>query len=122
MIKGGVQHVSSGTLKNSFDRRTVVIGAIQGGLGVLLAARVAWIGVAQNEKYKLESESNRVNLALSPPRRGWILDRYGAPLASLLADCQLFFFLCVEHFRCHRCLNRKRRADLLQFTKQSSVY
>ncbi len=86
MIKGGVQHVSSGTLKNSFDRRTVVIGAIQGGLGVLLAARVAWIGVAQNEKYKLESESNRVNLALSPPRRGWILDRNGAPLASNRAD------------------------------------
>ncbi|HAG36424.1 MAG TPA: penicillin-binding protein 2, partial [Erythrobacter sp.] len=34
----------------------------------------------------LESESNRVNLSLIPPRRGWILDRNGAPLASNRAD------------------------------------
>ena len=86
MISGAAQHVSSGTLKNSFDRRSVVIGAVQGGLGVLLAARMAWIGVAQNEKYKLEAESNRVNLTLIPPRRGWVLDRGGAPLASNRAD------------------------------------
>lgn len=86
MISGVAQHVSSGTLKNSFDRRSVVIGTVQGGLGVLLAARMAWIGVAQNEKYKLEAESNRVNLTLIPPRRGWVLDRNGAPLASNRAD------------------------------------
>jgi penicillin-binding protein 2 len=86
MVGIGPQHVSSGTLKNSFDRRTIVIGAVQGGLGVLLAARMAWIGIAQNEKYKLEAESNRVNLTLIPPRRGWILDRNGAPLASNRAD------------------------------------
>ncbi len=86
MISGSTQHVSSGTLKNSFDRRSMVIGTVQGGLGLLLAARMAWIGVAQNEKYKLEAESNRVNLTLIPPRRGWILDRNGAPLASNRAD------------------------------------
>ncbi len=86
MVGVGQQHVSSGTLKNSFDRRSIVIGAVQGGLGVLLAARMAWIGIAQNEKYKLEAESNRVNLTLIPPRRGWILDRNGAPLASNRAD------------------------------------
>ncbi len=86
MISGGAEHVSSGTLKNSFDRRSVMIGAVQGGIGLLLAARMAWIGVAQNEKYKLEAESNRVNLTLIPPRRGWVLDRDGAPLASNRAD------------------------------------
>ena len=86
MISGTSQHISSGTLKNSFDRRGIVIGAVQGGLGLLLAARMAWIGVAQNEKYKLEAESNRVNLTLIPPRRGWVLDRNGAPLASNRAD------------------------------------
>ncbi|MBC7158958.1 MAG: penicillin-binding protein 2, partial [Porphyrobacter sp.] len=32
------------------------------------------------------AESNRVNLTLIPPRRGWILDRNGAPLASNRAD------------------------------------
>ena len=80
------RHVSSGTLKNSFDRRSVVLGAMQGGIGVLLAARMAWIAVFQGEKYKLEAESNRVNLTLVPPRRGWILDRNGAPLASNKTD------------------------------------
>ena len=80
------RHVSSGTLKNSFDRRSVVIGALQGGVGVLLAARLGWIAVLQTEKYKLQAESNRVNLTLVPPRRGWILDRNGAPLASNKTD------------------------------------
>jgi penicillin-binding protein 2 len=79
-------HFTSGTLKNSFDRRTVVIGALQGGLGVVLATRMGYIALAENERYKMLSESNRVNLTLIPPRRGWILDRNGAPLASNRAD------------------------------------
>lgn len=79
-------HTTSGTLRNSFDRRSVVIGSLQGGLGILLAARMGYLAVFENEKYKLEAESNRVNLSLIPPRRGWILDRYGTPLASNRAD------------------------------------
>ena len=79
-------HVSAGTLRNSFDRRTVVMGAIQGGIGVLLASRMTYLSVFENEKYKLEAESNRVNLTLIPPRRGWILDRNNAPLASNKTD------------------------------------
>ncbi|EJL23248.1 penicillin-binding protein 2 [Novosphingobium sp. AP12] len=79
-------HVSAGTLRNSFDRRSVVIGAIQGGIGVLLASRMTYLSVFENEKYKLEAESNRVNLSLVPPRRGWLLDRHGQPLASNRAD------------------------------------
>ncbi len=74
------------SLSQSFERRTFVIGAIQGGLGLLLAARMGYIAVAENAKYEMESESNRVNLSLIPPRRGWILDRNGAPLASNRAD------------------------------------
>ncbi len=86
MALGSKQHISSATLRSSFDRRSVVIGALQGGLGVLLAARMGYIAVVENEKYQMEAESNRVNLALIPPRRGWILDRNGAPLASNRAD------------------------------------
>lgn len=78
--------VSAGTLKNAFDRRSFVIGAVGGGVGILLAARMAYIAIAENEKYETESESNRVNLSLIPPRRGWVLDRNGAPLASNRAD------------------------------------
>lgn len=78
--------VSSTKLKQTFERRTFVVGALQGGVGMLLAARMGYIAIGENEKYKLESESNRVNLTLIPPRRGWILDRHGSPLASNRAD------------------------------------
>ncbi|KLE35580.1 penicillin-binding protein 2 [Aurantiacibacter luteus] len=80
------RHITSNQLKDVFDRRSFVIGAVQGGIGLLLAARMGYIAVAENEKYTLESESNRVNLSLIPPRRGWILDRNGSPLASNRAD------------------------------------
>src|SRR5690606_8753632 len=70
----------------SFDRRSAVLGAVQGGVGLLLAARMGYIAVAENERYQMLAESNRVNLTLIPPRRGWILDREGAPLASNRAD------------------------------------
>lgn len=73
-------------LKQSFDRRSFVVGTVQGGVGVLLAARMGYIAVAENEKYQMQSESNRVNLSLIPPRRGWIFDREGSPLASNRAD------------------------------------
>jgi penicillin-binding protein 2 len=78
--------LTTSTLRQSFDRRTFVIGAVQGGVGLLLAARMGYIAVAENEKYEMEAESNRVNLSLIPPRRGWILDRNGKPLASNRAD------------------------------------
>ena len=78
--------VSQTTLDNAFERRTFVIGAGMGGIGAILATRMAYIAIAENERWVLESESNRVNLSLIPPRRGWILDRNGAPLASNRAD------------------------------------
>ena len=78
--------ISASILRGTFERRAVVIGAVQGGIGVLLALRLGYLAIAENEKYRLESESNRVNLTLIPPRRGWILDRDGAPLASNRAD------------------------------------
>jgi penicillin-binding protein 2 len=80
------QKFTSSSLAQSFDRRSFVVGSVQGGLGLLLAARMGYIAVAENEKYEMEAESNRVNLSLIPPRRGWILDRNGSPLASNRAD------------------------------------
>ncbi|MXO73821.1 penicillin-binding protein 2 [Altererythrobacter aerius] len=78
--------VSPATLATTFERRSFVIGALQGGLGLLLTGRMAYLSIFENEKYRTEAESNRVNLSLIPPRRGWILDRNGAPLASNKAD------------------------------------
>ncbi|WP_336977334.1 penicillin-binding protein 2 [Altererythrobacter fulvus] len=77
---------TTGTLNHSFQRRSFLIGGIQGGVGLLLAARMGYLAVAENERYRVLAESNRVNLSLIPPRRGWILDRHGAPLASNRAD------------------------------------
>jgi penicillin-binding protein 2 len=81
-----MQRYTGSALHQTFERRTFLVGAVQGGVGLLLAARMGYIAVAENEKYQMEAESNRVNLVLIPPRRGWILDRNGAPLASNRAD------------------------------------
>jgi penicillin-binding protein 2 len=47
---------------------------------------MSYIAVADNEKYKLLAESNRVNLTIIPPRRGWFIDRFGKPIATNRAD------------------------------------
>lgn len=86
---GEQKYVSSATLQNSFDRRSAVIGGMQASIGVLLAVRQVWIGLVQNEKYQMASESNRVNLTLIPPRRGAILDRNNAPIATNRADLRI---------------------------------
>jgi penicillin-binding protein 2 len=83
------QKFTASTLNHTFERRSFLVGAIQGGLGLLLAARMGYIAVAENAKYAMEAESNRVNLTLIPPRRGWILDRNGKPLASNRADFRI---------------------------------
>src|SRR3546814_4653492 len=61
----------------SFTRRALVLGAAQGGIGLLLAARMGYLSIFEQERYKLLAESNRVSLQLIPPRRGWIVDRAG---------------------------------------------
>lgn len=80
------KHITEANLSLSFTRRAMVLGGIQGGIAMLLAVRMGWISVAENTKYTLLSESNRVNLTLVPPRRGWILDRNGHALANNRTD------------------------------------
>jgi penicillin-binding protein 2 len=80
MIKSG-KTVTETQQNFTFTRRAFVLGAAQIGVSTLLAGRMAWLAIAQNERYSLLAESNRVNLSLIPPRRGWIVDRLGRPLA-----------------------------------------
>ncbi|HEX7853635.1 MAG TPA: penicillin-binding protein 2 [Sphingobium sp.] len=82
----GKKTVSEAQQSLIFSRRAVLVSAAQMGVGALLASRMGWIAIAENEKYTLLSESNRVNLTLIPPRRGWIIDRYGVPLANNRTD------------------------------------
>ncbi|MFB0875961.1 MULTISPECIES: penicillin-binding protein 2 [unclassified Sphingobium] len=78
--------VTEATQTFTFTRRSMVVGGLQGLIGATLIGRMAWISIVQNEKYSLLSESNRVNLTLIPPRRGWIIDRNGRPLANNRTD------------------------------------
>lgn len=77
----GKRSVSEAQAQLSFTRRSVVLGGAQLAIGGVLAGRMAWLSIAENERYSLLSESNRVNLSLIPPRRGWIIDRHGKPIA-----------------------------------------
>ena len=65
----------------TFSRRMLMLGGAQVGVGALLVGRLGWLAIAQNEKYQLLSENNRVQLIPVPPRRGWIIDRLGKPIA-----------------------------------------
>lgn len=81
--------ITEATQTYSFSRRAVVLGAAQGAVGMVLAGRMAWLSVVENEQYKLKAESNRVSNTLIPPRRGWLLDRNGKPLASNRTDFRI---------------------------------
>ncbi len=79
-------NVTEASQRFSFTRRSLLMSAAQLGVGGALIARAAWLAIAQNDKYTLLSESNRVQLTLIPPRRGWIVDRHGQPLAKNRSD------------------------------------
>ena len=78
--------ITSATQALSFSRRAWLLGTAQAGVGALLAARMGWLAIAENEHFTTLSESNRVNTTLVPPRRGWIVDRHGVPIANNRTD------------------------------------
>jgi penicillin-binding protein 2 len=65
----------------TFSRRMMLLNGAQAAVGAVLIGRMGWLSIAQNAKYQLLSESNRVQLIPVPPRRGWIIDRKGKPIA-----------------------------------------
>ena len=78
--------MSEATQAYTFSRRALMLSAAQLGVGGLLAVRMAYLSIAENERYTLLSESNRVNATLIPPRRGWLIDRNGVPVANNRTD------------------------------------
>jgi len=80
MAKPG-QLMTEAQQRFSFTRRAFVLRGAQTAVGGLLLARMGWLSIVESERYQMQSEANRVNLALIPPRRGWIIDRNGKPLA-----------------------------------------
>jgi len=65
----------------TFSRRMLLVSGAQAAVGAVLIGRMGWLSIAENEKYQLLSENNRVQLIPVPPRRGWIVDRTGKPIA-----------------------------------------
>ena len=70
----------------SFTRRTLALGAMQGGVGLMLAGRMAWLTVVEKDRYAALAESNRARSTMIPPRRGWMVDRHGQPIAINRSD------------------------------------
>ena len=73
----------------AFSRRMLLVGGAQVALGGLLVGRLGYLAISQNEYYKLQAEDNRVQLIIVPPRRGWIVDRHGKPIAINRSDFRI---------------------------------
>ncbi|MFW2829059.1 penicillin-binding protein 2 [Sphingomonas sp. ID0503] len=82
----GPRIVSAQQQALTFTRRAFVLGGLQAGVAGMLGARMAWLSIAENERYTGLSESNRVQALVIPPRRGWIVDRFGRPIAINRTD------------------------------------
>jgi penicillin-binding protein 2 len=78
-ITGALQSIS-------FSRRMLFVSGAQIALGGVLIGRLGYLSIAQSEHYRLLSEDNRVQLIVVPPRRGWIIDRQGKPIAINRSD------------------------------------
>lgn len=64
-----------------FNRRTLILGGVQGVLVSALVGRMYYLQVIEADRYRTLAEDNRINIQLLPPPRGRILDRFGQPLA-----------------------------------------
>ena len=84
--KQGNGSASEASQAFTFSRRALFLTGAQTAIGGLLVTRMAWLAIAENERYKLLAESNRVNLTLVPPRRGWLVDRNVHPIAINRTD------------------------------------
>lgn len=86
MNRRGASLVPDNPQGHVFTRRALLLGAGQWGIAALLAGRMAYISIAENERYAVLADENRIQMRLLPPRRGWILDRNDIPMAVNRSD------------------------------------
>jgi penicillin-binding protein 2 len=67
----------------------LLLGGGMGLVGAALAGRMAWLSLFEGERYARAADGNRIKQRLVPPRRGWIVDRAGQPLAMNRPDYRL---------------------------------
>jgi penicillin-binding protein 2 len=82
MKRRGQPIVTETSQANTFSRRAFVLNASQWGIAALLAGRMGYIAIAENERYSTLADTNRIQMRLVPPRRGLILDRNDIPMAT----------------------------------------
>ncbi|KCZ92857.1 penicillin-binding protein 2 [Hyphomonas johnsonii] len=70
------------SIEDDFTRRMLIAAGAGGVVWAGLVARLFQLQVVEREKYEAAAEDNHIKLALAPPQRGSILDRFGKPLAS----------------------------------------
>lgn len=70
------------SIEDDFSRRMILAAGAGGVVWAGLVARLFQLQVVESEKYQAAAEDNHIKLALAPPQRGRILDRFGKPLAS----------------------------------------
>lgn len=76
--------------QRTFTRRVALVGAAQlAGFGVL-AARLGYLQIIEQEKYQQLSDKNRISQKLILPARGEITDRFGVPLAINSQNFQVY--------------------------------
>ena len=66
----------------TFTRRALFIGFLQASFLALLGGRLAWLQIAQGDKYRTLSDKNRINIKMLPPVRGLIVDRNDRTMAE----------------------------------------
>jgi len=86
---GKAPPVTESAQAQTFSRRAFLVSAGQVGVAAMLAGRMGYIAIAQNARYTEMAEENRVQMRLIPPRRGWIVDRYGNPIAINRGDVRI---------------------------------
>lgn len=72
-----------------FTRRAALIAGGKLALLAGLGGRLYSLQVLEADRYRGMAEDNRVNLRLLEPSRGYLVDRYGAPLAINVPSYQL---------------------------------
>ena len=65
-----------------FSRRATILLGGQMALFAGLGARMYYLQVLQADHYRTLAEDNRINLRLMAPPRGYIVDRFGEPIAT----------------------------------------
>lgn len=76
--------------QKEFSRRALLLGAGKAAIFGVLAGRLVWLQVVENQKFQTLSDKNRISLRLIPASRGEIMDRFGVPLAINIQNFRAF--------------------------------